>query len=56
MNSQASDNSEAGLKTLFLLLFGGHGSCKNNNFAMCNSDVKLETKYPIEKSVRTLST
>ena len=56
MYSQASDNSEASLKTLFLILYGGHGTCKSNNFAMCNSDVKPETKYPFEQSVRILST
>jgi len=56
INSQASDNSDAGLRTLFLLLFGGHGSQKTNNFAMCNSDVKVETKFPFEQFARTLST
>ena len=49
----ATQNRQAGHKTLVFIYYAGHGVIKNRTFAVLNDDSKRV--YPIESLVRNLS-
>lgn len=48
-------SKKAGIKTLVVFLYGGHGIQDNFTYALCNSLILAKIWFPLEKRLRMLA-